>query len=242
MKIQKSFEVEDKALYIVSTPIGNLGDMTFRALEILNEVDLILAEDTRVTSKLKSHFHISTPLESYQKFNEKEKLDEVIELLLSGKSIALVSDAGTPLMSDPGFLLVKAAIKNEIPVIPIPGASSILAGLVISGILPQPFTFLGFLPRKKGELRESIEDFIGRKESLVIFESPLRVKKLLHDLYEILGQRNVVLARELTKKFETIYRGKLPEMLSFQFEERGEYVIIVEGEFKREEVILDIVS
>ncbi|MBN3490912.1 16S rRNA (cytidine(1402)-2'-O)-methyltransferase [Acholeplasma equirhinis] len=242
MKVQESFKDENIQLYIVSTPIGNLSDITFRALATLKSVDLILCEDTRVTIKLLRHYDISTPLESYQKFNEKEKLEEIIEFLKEGKRVALVSDAGTPLVNDPGFILVKEAIEHEIPVIAIPGASSILTSLVASGLLPQPFTFVGFLPRKQSEARFILERYKGREETLVFFESPLRISKTLEEMYDVLGDRRLVLARELTKKFETFYRGSLKTMKDAEFDTRGEYVILLEGEFKKEEMILDIVT
>jgi len=242
MKVQESFKDESIGLYVVSTPIGNLSDITFRALEILKTADLVLCEDTRVTSKLFFHYEIKTPLESYQKFNEQEKLDEIIAYLKEGKKIALVSDAGTPLVNDPGFILVKECIANDIPVVPIPGASSMLTALVASGLLPQPFTFIGFLPRKQSEARTTLEFYKGRSETLIFFESPLRVSKTLELMYDVLGDRRLSLGRELTKKFETFYRGNLKEMYTLEFDTRGEYVIILEGEFKKEELILDIVS
>ncbi len=242
MKIQHSFENEIETLYIVSTPIGNLGDFSNRAKDILDRVDLILCEDTRVTSRLLSHYQIKTKLTSYQKFNEQEKLDETLEFIKEGHSVALVSDAGTPLLNDPGYLLVKAAIQADIKVVAIPGASAVLASLVSSGLLPQPFTFIGFLPRKAGDLKKVIAKYIGREETLVIYESPLRINKTLSDLLDILGNRKCVLSRELTKKFETIYRGDLEQMYQFDFDQRGEYVILLEGDFKEEDEIIDMVS
>ncbi len=242
MKIQSSF-IEDKPiLYLVSTPIGNLGDISKRAIEILQTVDLILCEDTRVSSKLLSFFNIKKPLESYQQYNEQEKASSIIERMKDGMSVALISDAGTPLVSDPGFILVKKAIEEDIVVTSIPGASAVLTALSASGLVPQPFTFIGFLPRKQGDFIKVVSNYQGRSETLVIYESPNRVSKTLISLFEILGDRKLVLARELTKKFETFYRGKLSAMKDLEFDDRGEYVILLEGEFKEQDEVIDVVS
>ncbi|WP_025725611.1 16S rRNA (cytidine(1402)-2'-O)-methyltransferase [Acholeplasma granularum] len=230
MKTQVSFTVNQPTLYIVSTPIGNLSDMTFRAVSILESVNLILAEDTRVTGILLKHYNIKTPMLSYQKFNEQERLIEIIDKLKQGESVALVSDAGTPLVNDPGFLLVKSAVLANINVVSIPGASAVLAGLASSGINPQPFTFIGFLPRKQKEASNVLKDYENRKETLIIYESPLRIKMTLELILSILGNRNLSIGRELTKMFETIYRGDINSILEHELDTRGEYVIIVEGD------------
>lgn len=242
MKVQNSFIEPKPTLYLVSTPIGNLGDITKRAIETLQQVDLILCEDTRVSGKLLAYLGIKKPLESYQQYNEKEKASDIIEKMKSGMSIALISDAGTPLINDPGFILVKKAIEEDIVVTSIPGASAILAALVSSGLVPQPFTFIGFLPRKQGDFIKVVSQYQGRSETLIIYESPNRISKTLMGLFEILGDRKIVLARELTKKFETLYRGTLKAMKDLVFDDRGEYVILLEGEFKEHDEVIDVAS
>jgi len=242
MKIQQSFIETTPTLYLVSTPIGNLSDITKRAIDTLNTVDLILCEDTRVSLKLLSYFGIKKPLESYQQYNEHDKAQEMVERMKEGLNVALISDAGTPLVSDPGFILVKKAIEEGIVVTSIPGASAILTSLVASGLITQPFTFLGFLPRKQGDLTKTLALYQGRPETLVIYESPNRIEKTLRSLYEMLGDRKLVLARELTKKFETYYRGTLKMMKDLTFDLRGEYVILLEGEFNEQDEVIDVVS
>lgn len=229
MKIQVSYDEPKPTLYVVSTPIGNLKDITLRALETLRTVDMILCEDTRVTSRLTSNYQIEVPLKSYQKFNEHAMVDFVVEQLSMGLSLALVSDAGTPLISDPGFILIDALIQKNFNVVSIPGASAALSALVSSGLLTQPFTFLGFLPRKVGEIKTVLENYIDRTETLIIYESPNRMEKTLKIMFEVLGNKRVSIARELTKKFETYYRGLIGEFLVDVLDKRGEYVIVVEG-------------
>lgn len=227
--IQRSFQDEHPKLYIVSTPIGNLKDITYRAVEILKEVDAILCEDTRTSKTLLNHYDIHKQLISFHDHNKTEKAQEILSLMDEGKHLALISDAGTPGINDPGYELIQEVIKHGYHVVAIPGASAILSALVVSGCLIQPFTFIGFLPRKNSSKKEVIESYHQRVETLVIYESPLRVKKTLEDLYAILGDREVVLARELTKMFETITRTTLKESLSLDIDTRGEYVIVVEG-------------
>lgn len=229
MNIQISYDVLKPTLYIVSTPIGSLKDITLRAIEVLKSVDIILCEDTRVTSKLLDAYDIHVPLKSYQKFNERSMVDQVIEYLDNKMSVALVSDAGTPLISDPGFILVDDLVSKNYNVVSIPGASALLSALVTSGILTQPFTFIGFLPRKLSEINKVLKDYVSRKESLIIYESPNRVQKTLSYMLDILGNRRVSVARELTKKFETYYRGYIKDILETTLDTRGEYVIVVEG-------------
>jgi len=235
MNIQ-TFDETKSTLYIVSTPIGNLKDITLRALDVLKEVDLVLAEDTRVSLKLLNHYDIHKPLLSYEKFNEKERVDTIINRLKENQNIALISDAGTPLLSDPGSILVNKVIEEGFNVVAVPGASALLTGLVISGIRTEPFTFLGFLPRKQSEAKKILINYYNRIETLVIYESPLRINDTLNLLYETLGNRYLVLTRELTKKFETTYRGELKDIKDEIFDTRGEYVIYVEG--KLEEIIV----
>lgn len=235
--MQKSFETSQKKLYIVSTPIGNLSDMTYRAVDVLKMVDVILAEDTRNSGILLKHYKIETKMMSYHEFNKNEKEKLILEMLDDGKNIALISDAGTPGISDPGYEIIKSAIDQGFDVISIPGASAILTALVSSGLVIQPFTFIGFLPRKKSEAKALLSTYVLRKETLVIYESPLRIDKTNGLLREILGNRKVSYARELTKKFETIYRMDLDKTMSETFDNRGEYVIVIEG--NKEEIVYE---
>lgn len=235
--MQKSFETSQKKLYIVSTPIGNLSDMTYRAVDVLKMVDVILAEDTRNSGILLKHYKIDTKMMSYHEFNKNEKEKLILEMLDEGKNIALISDAGTPGISDPGYEIIKSAIDQGFDVISIPGASAILTALVSSGLVIQPFTFIGFLPRKKSEAKSLLSTYVLRKETLVIYESPLRIDKTNGLLREILGNRKVSYARELTKKFETIYRMDLDKTMSETFDNRGEYVIVIEG--NKEEIVYE---
>lgn len=229
MNIQHSFDKQKPTLYIVSTPIGNLKDITFRAIEVLKAVDVILCEDTRTSSTLLKNYDIQKPLMSYQKFNEHAMVDYVVEALENGKSLALISDAGTPLISDPGYILIKALIDKNFNVVSIPGASALLAALITSGIATQPFTFIGFLPRKVGEIKTVLTQYKNRTETLIIYESPNRIDKTLGYILDVLGDRHISIARELTKKFETYYRGLVSQIDKEALDGRGEYVIIIEG-------------
>ncbi|WP_423188602.1 16S rRNA (cytidine(1402)-2'-O)-methyltransferase [Alkalibacterium sp. f15] len=233
IETQKSFEKQETGiLYLVPTPIGNLEDMTFRAVNILKEVDLIAAEDTRNTQKLLNHFEIVTHQISFHEHNSKERTPQLIDKLLNGNSIAQVSDAGMPSISDPGVDLVKAAIEADISVVPLPGPNAALTSLIASGISPQPFYFLGFLPRKKKELIAELEELNKRKETLVFYESPHRVKQVVEEMSSVFGaERKLVLAREVTKRFEEFIRGTTEEVVEWLNNEkiRGEFVIIVEG-------------
>ncbi|MDL2292321.1 16S rRNA (cytidine(1402)-2'-O)-methyltransferase [Acholeplasma sp. OttesenSCG-928-E16] len=226
---QISFSNEKASIYIVSTPIGNLKDITFRAIETLKQVDFILAEDTRTSAKLLRHYDIKTTMISYHEFNKNEKEKMIINYLEEGLNLALISDAGTPGISDPGYEIINKAIEKGFNIIPIPGASAILASLVASGIIIQPFTFIGFLPKKKQELETTLLDYKYRKETLVIYESPLRIKETINDIYKIFGNRKIALLRELTKLHESIIRGDLEEIINLELMEKGEYVLIIEG-------------
>ena len=221
-------------IYIVATPIGNLEDISLRALRVLKEVDFIVCEDTRQTLKLLNHFDIKKSLISYHQHSKIKKIDYIIDLLKQGKNIALVSDAGTPAISDPGGVLVKEVVDqlgNEVEVVPIPGASAVTAIASAAGLPVDKFIFLGFLPHKKG--RQTIFNFIKESDKTVIFyESPHRIIKTLNALIEVLNEnRQVVIGRELTKKFETIYRGSANEVLDkLQADEvKGEFVVMVSG-------------
>ena len=215
-------------LYLVATPIGNLSDITYRAIETLKNVDVIAAEDTRQTLKLLNHYQISKPLISYYRHNEDIKSEKLIEELLSGKNIALVSDAGTPGISDPGEELVKEAIKNEIKIVPIPGACAFVNALIISGINTKTFTFYGFLPMNKKNRKEKLEEISKENKTVILYEAPHKIKKTLEDLQSVLGDVNCVIARELTKIHEECSRGTLSEMIEKFDQPKGEFVIILD--------------
>jgi 16S rRNA (cytidine1402-2'-O)-methyltransferase len=223
--------VEPGVLYLVSTPIGNLGDITFRALEVLKNADLIAAEDTRHTGMLLKHYGLDKRLISYHDFNKRRTAPFLVEQLKSGESVAVCSDAGTPGISDPGYYLVQLAIENDVKVVPIPGASAFLSALVVSGLPTDRFAFEGFLPTKPGKRRKRLERLQEEERSIILYESPHRFAKTLEDIAAILGERKLVVARELTKKFEEIVRGKpdvIREWLG-QKKLRGELVVLIEG-------------
>lgn len=215
-------------LYLVATPIGNLSDITYRAIEVLENVDLIAAEDTRQTLKLLNHFKISKPLISYYRHNEDIKSEKLIEELLNGKNIALVSDAGTPGISDPGEELIQEAIKNNINIVPIPGACAFINALIISGINTKEFIFYGFLPMNKKNRREKLEEIAKENKTVILYEAPHKIKNTLQDLYENLGNIKCAIARELTKIHEECIRGTLEEMLEKYEKPKGEFVIILD--------------
>ncbi|HEY7535880.1 MAG TPA: 16S rRNA (cytidine(1402)-2'-O)-methyltransferase [Thermodesulfobacteriota bacterium] len=232
-------------LYIVSTPIGNLEDITLRAIRILKEVDLIACEDTRVTKKLLSHYQVQKPLTSYHEHNEEEKAKYLLSLLEAGKNIALVSDAGTPGISDPGYRLISIASKNGVEVIPIPGSSAAIAALSVSGLSSLSFTFFGFIPKSTKKRREFLEAIKESSQTLIFFESPNRVTKTLNDALEIFGDKNISVSRELTKAFEETLRGEISsiiEKLKQRKENRGEFTIVIEGKNKQNQVGKEIVE
>jgi 16S rRNA (cytidine1402-2'-O)-methyltransferase len=221
-------------LYVVATPIGNLSDMTFRAVETLSTVDLIAAEDTRHSRTLLSHYHISTPLLSYHEHNEQQRTVTLIEMLQSGRSVALISDAGTPLVSDPGYRLVKTAHARGIRVSPVPGSCAAIAVLSASGLPTDRFIFEGFPPPKASARRKSLRGLAAESRTQVFYESAHRIEATLSDMTEIFGsERRAVLAREVTKKFETIIHAGLSDILAVLREKpelkKGEFVIIVHG-------------
>ena len=224
-------------LYIVATPIGNLGDMTYRAVETLRQVDLIACEDTRTSQTLLHHFDIHKPLVSYHNFNERKVTEKLISRLQLGENIALISDAGTPSISDPGFIIVRSAIAAGVPIVPIPGASAAISALAISGLPTDAFIFHGFLPQTQGKRRTVIDSLADRRETIVLYESPFKIHKLIELLYELLGNRQVVLCRELTKKFEETIRCDL-ESLRTAIAGRvlkGEITLVVEGRTRKSE-------
>jgi len=218
------------SLYIVATPIGNLEDITLRALRTLKEVDLIAAEDTRHTRQLLNHFDIHTPLISYYREKEAERSDELIQRLLAGTTVALVSDAGTPGISDPGAVLVQKAMAAGITVVPVPGPSALTAALSVAGIIDGAFLFLGFAPAKKGQRQKFLSDFVEVPWSLILYESPHRIQALLVDVLEVLGDRQVFWARELTKLHEDLRMGSVSRLLEHASGQRsrGEFVLIIQ--------------
>ena len=214
-------------LYLAATPIGNLEDITYRAVKILREADLILCEDTRHSRILLSHYDIKGPVSSYHDFNKEKVAPGIIERLKAGASIALISDAGTPGISDPAFYLVRLAIAQGIEVIPIPGASSLICALVASGLPVDRFCFEGFLPVKKGR-KKRLAKLKEEERTIILFESPHRIERTLRDIWENLGDRKVVIAREISKIHEEFVRGKISEIMG-KFIQKGEMVIVIEG-------------
>lgn len=215
-------------LYIVSTPIGNLSDITARALETLEQVDFILCEDTRITSRLLKHYNITKQLVSFNAVSETKKIPAALKRIQNGDNCALVSDAGTPAISDPGVRLISQAIKEDIEIIPIPGASALLAALTVSGLPTDSFVFEGFLPQKKGR-QKKLKELSEEKRTIVLYESTYRIKKLVDELVDFIPDRFVVVCRELTKKFEETWRG-FPSELQQQIDEKitkGEFVVVI---------------
>ena len=222
-------------LYVVSTPIGNLEDITLRALRILKEVDLIAAEDTRRTGLLLKHFGIEKPLTSYFEGNELKKREFILSRLTEGSDVSLVSDAGTPGISDPGFRLIRLAIENEIPVVPIPGPSAVITALSIAGLPTDAFFFKGFLPHKAKKRRDLLSELVDVRETLIFYESPHRISETLQDILDRMGDREMVLARELTKAYEEVLRGRVREIQQ-QIGSRklkGEITLVVSGKTRK---------
>lgn len=215
-------------LYLVATPIGNLADITHRALQILSDVDLIACEDTRHTHKLLNHYGITTKTISYHEHNEQQRAAELIDRLKQGTSIAVVSDAGTPSISDPGFRLVRAAIENEIVVVPIPGPSALITALIAAGLPTDEFFFAGFLPPRTNARRARLSELQSVPGTLIFYEAPHRLAATLKDAYEILGEREAVVARELTKLHEEIRRGRLSQLATDYTDVRGEIVVLID--------------
>jgi 16S rRNA (cytidine1402-2'-O)-methyltransferase len=218
-------------LYVVSTPIGNLEDITSRAVRILKEVDLIAAEDTRHTRRLTAHYGIKTHLRSYYQYNRLRQADKLLRLLDEGREIALVSNAGTPGISDPGSHLVKLALERGIRVVPVPGPTALIAALSVSGLSGTNFIFYGWLSPKGGRRKRELESLEGETRTIIFYEAPHRLLRMMRDIREVLGDRHVVIGRELTKKFEEVLRGRVSELIA-TFEERkprGEFTLILSG-------------
>ncbi len=227
-------------LYIVSTPIGNLEDITLRALDTLKKVDYIACEDTEHSLKLLNYYEIKKHLISYWSAKEKVRAEEIIQKLKAGYSVALITDAGTPGISDPGAIVISRAIEEDIEIIPVPGPTALITALSISGLDTTEFTFIGFLPVKESQRKKKLLELSSEKRTLVFYEAPHRILNTLDDMLEVFGDRKICIARELTKMFEEVVRGRLSEVIE-KLEERkiaGEYVIVVEGE-KHKEVSLD---
>lgn len=232
IKTRTSFLEKKPTLYLVSTPIGNLNDITFRALEVLKNVDLIYAEDTRITLKLLNHYKINKSVNSYHSFNEEEKAIEILNNLGKGLSIALCSDAGTPLISDPGYFLV-SKVKDNYPVVSIPGASALLTAIISSGLISQPFTFIGFPDRKKGKRIKQLKEYKTYPHTLVFYERGSRVFEFVNDLFKVFGKRKCVIAKELTKVYETYYEFDLgTDIKDLNF--KGEFVVMISGYIEEE--------
>ena len=224
-------------LYICGTPIGNLEDITLRALKILKEVNLIAAEDTRHTKKLLNHYQINTKITSYYEYNKFKKAPYLVEILKNGQDIALVSDAGMPGISDPGYVLINLALKNNIKIIPIPGVSALITALVVSGLPTDKFVFEGFLPRKIKERKRYFKSIENEERTIIFYETPHRLKRALKDMLDVWGDRKIVIARELTKMYEEIIRGKLSQVLTeiSTKEIKGEITLVVQGGIKKKE-------
>ena len=221
--------IEKGKLYLVATPIGNLDDITYRAVKVLESVDIIAAEDTRHSLKLLNHLKISKPLISYHRHNEDNRTDLLINKILKGENIAIITDAGTPAISDPGEELVKNAILNDIEIIPIPGACALINALICSGMNTKEFSFYGFLPLNKKLRKNKFEEIKKDKKTIIIYEAPHKINQLLKDILEELGDVNIVIARELTKIHEEFIRGKVSEIYEKYVELKGEIIIIIEG-------------
>ena len=227
-------------LFLCATPIGNLNDITARVLDTLREVDLIAAEDTRNSIKLLNYFQIKTPMTSYHEYNKFEKAEQIIQWLKSGKNIALITDAGTPAISDPGEVLVARCIEEGLHVTSLPGCCACITALTLSGLSTRRFCFEGFLPTDKKEKKMILGELERETRTIILYEAPHHLKRTLQELYETLGERRITLCRELTKKFETVFSTTLEEALTYynENEPKGEYVLVLEG-LNRQSLILD---
>ena len=233
---KERYEEMSGKLYLCATPIGNLEDITFRVIRTLKDVDLIAAEDTRHSRKLLNHYEIKTPMTSYHEHNKIEKAKYLVEQLLSGKDIALITDAGTPAISDPGEELVKQAYDAQILVTSLPGPCALITGLTLSGLSTERFSFEAFLPSDKKERARILEELIDDTRTIILYEAPHRLPKTLKELYEVLGNRTITIIRELTKIHETVWRTSLADAIASyaSLEPKGEYVLVIEGKSHKE--------
>ena len=228
---QKSYD-NSPTLYLIPTPIGNLEDISIRCLNTLKEVDVIFSEDTRVTSLLLSHFEISKKLVSSHSYNEDVTSNKLIDYLKEGKNVGLVSDRGTPVISDPGYKLAKAAIDNNFNVVALPGTTAFVPALIASGLNPQPFLFFGFLSNKSSKRKKELEDLKNYPYTLIFYEAPHRLLETLDDMYDVLGNRKICISREISKKFEEIYRDTLGNIREQVKDAKGEFVIVIDGNYE----------
>lgn len=240
MNRQKSFENEMPTLYLVPTPIGNLNEMNPRAIEILNKVDVIACEDTRTSGSLLKHFDIHNRLIAYHNFNEESSANGILELLRDGKNIALISDAGYPLINDPGQKIVTLATSEGFNVVPVSGSSAFLNALVASGLVAQPFIFIGFLPQSHSDRVKKLKEYENYSMTMIFYEAPHRIEKCLKDCMEVFGDRKMTLARELTKMHEEFLRGSISEILEVIDELRGEMVIVMDGNHEDKSKAIDM--
>lgn len=231
---QKSYINNKATLFLIPTPIGNMEDITIRAINTLKEVEVIFSEDTRVTRQLLNYLNINKKLISSHNYNEYKNESILLEYLESGLNVGVVTDRGTPIISDPGYELVKIAIKNNYNVVSLPGPTALIPALTVSGINPSPFTFIGFLNNRDSKRRKELEEYKNLKTTLIFYEAPHRVIKTLEDIKNILGNRQISISREISKKFEEIYRGSIEDVLKELEDVRGELVLIVEGNNKIE--------
>lgn len=231
---QKSYSNNVPTLYIIPTPVGNMEDITIRALNVLKDVDVIFCEDTRVTKQLLSYFNIEKKLISCHKFTENIKLDKVIEYLNANSKVGLVSDRGTPIISDPGYEIAKGVIDAGFNVVSLPGATAFVPALTMSGIVPQPFLFYGFLNSKSSKRKEELNNIKDLDSTIIFYEAPHRLIEMLNDVKDILGNRQVSISREISKKFEEVYRGKILDVIEEVGTPMGEFVIVVEGNYEKE--------
>lgn len=224
-------------LYLIPTPIGNLDDITLRAIKVLNEVEVIFSEDTRVTSLLLNHLNIKKKLISNHEYNEENNKEKLLEYLNNGYSVGLVSDRGTPVISDPGYGMAKTAIEHNFNVVSLPGATALIPALTVSGIEPMPFLYYGFLNNKDSKRKKELDQLKNIKYTIIFYEAPHRITKTLEDMLNILGNRTISISREITKKFEEVYRGTISEVIEETREIKGEIVIVVSG--NKEEITFD---
>lgn len=225
---QKSYD-NTPSLYLITTPIGNMDDITYRAIKTMEEVDILLAEDTRVTKLLLNHFGIKNKLIANHKFNEESNVEQIISYLKKGMNVGLVSDRGTPIISDPGYEAAKKIIEEGFNVISIPGVTALIPALTSSGLIPQPFLFYGFLNSKDSKQKKELETLKNEKSTIIFYEAPHRITNTLNNILEVFGDRDCSISREITKKFEEIYRGRISEVLPLLENAKGEMVIVVAG-------------